>query len=349
MDSPLLRRRRVLGLAGAVVAAAVGLSACGGGSTSSSAGGSSGAAASATTLNVVGFAVIKAAYDELGTAFAATDAGKGVSFKGSYGASGAQSRAVIAGQKADVVALSLTPDVDNIAKAGLVDESWKTGPAKGIVSHSVVVIAFRKGNPKGIKGWADLAKPGVGIVTADPGTSGSAKWNLLAAYSQALGASKDEAAAKTYLTGFVKNVVSWNDSGRTATDAFVKGTGDVLISYENEAIAARAAGVELDYLVPDTTVLIENPAAVTKAAPPQAKTFLDFVASAPGQKILGGKGFRPVDESVTVSGVKGANDEANPFPKVANLVTVEILGGWSAVNKSLFDKDNGLVAQLRKL
>jgi sulfate transport system substrate-binding protein len=300
-------------------------------------------------LNIVGFAVIKSAYDELGTSFAKTDAGKGVTFKGSYGASGAQSRAVIAGQKADVVALSLTPDLDNIAKAGLVDESWKSGANKGIVSRSVVVIAVRKGNPKGIKGWADLTKPGVGIVTADPGTSGSAKWNLLAAYSQALGANKDEAAAKSYLGGFVKNVVSWNDSGRTATDAFVKGTGDVLISYENEAIAARAAGVELDYLVPDSTVLIENPAAVTKTAPAQAKAFLTFVESADGQKILGSKGFRPIDDAVTATDVKGANDPANPFPKVTNLTTVADLGGWSAVNKSLFDKDAGLVAQLRKL
>jgi sulfate transport system substrate-binding protein len=349
MDAPVIRRRRALGLAGALVAAAVGLSACGGGSTSPSSAGSSGGSSSSTELNIVGFAVIKSAYDELGTSFAKTDAGKGVTFKGSYGASGAQSRAVIAGQKADVVALSLTPDLDNIAKAGLVDESWKSGANKGIVSRSVVVIAVRKGNPKGIKGWADLTKPGVGIVTADPGTSGSAKWNLLAAYSQALGANKDEAAAKSYLGGFVKNVVSWNDSGRTATDAFVKGTGDVLISYENEAIAARAAGVELDYLVPDSTVLIENPAAVTKTAPAQAKAFLTFVESADGQKILGSKGFRPIDDAVTATDVKGANDPANPFPKVTNLTTVADLGGWSAVNKSLFDKDAGLVAQLRKL
>jgi sulfate transport system substrate-binding protein len=348
MDAPVIRRRRALGLAGALVAAAVGLSACGSGSTSSSSAGSSGGGSS-TEVNVVGFAVIKSAYDELGTAFAKTDAGKGVTFKGSYGASGAQSRAVIAGQKADVVALSLTPDLDNIAKAGLVDTAWSSGANKGIVSRSVVVIVVRKGNPKGVKGWADLAKPGIGIVTADPGTSGSAKWNLLAAYSQALGANKDEAAAKSYLTGFIKNVVSWNDSGRTATDAFVKGTGDVLISYENEAIAARAAGVELDYLVPDSTVLIENPAAVTKTAPAQAKAFLTFVESADGQKILGSKGFRSIDDALAVTDVKGANDPANPFPKVTNLVTVESLGGWSAVNKSLFDKDAGLVAQLRKL
>jgi sulfate transport system substrate-binding protein len=343
MDLPVLRRRRVLGLSATVLVAAIGLTGCGGSSST----GSSGSAGSSTQLNIVGFSVIKSAYDALGAAFAKTPAGQGVTFTSSYGASGAQSRAVIAGQKADVVAFSLQPDLDNVAKAGLVDPAWNAGPAKGMASRSVVVIVTRKGNPKGIKGWPDLVKPGVGIVTADPGTSGAAKWNLLAAYSQALGPAKDEAAAKAYLAGFVKNVVSWNESGRVATDAFAKGTGDVLVSYENEAIAARAAGVELEYVVPGTTVLIENPAAVTKSAPAKAKDFLAFVASADGQKILGSKGFRPVDDTLTISGVKGAADPANPFPKVANLITVDSLGGWKAVNKLLFDTGTGLVPQLR--
>ena len=325
-----------------VAATALGLSACG------SSGGSAASDSSSKKLNLVGFAVIKSAYDELGTSFAKTDAGKGVTFNGSYGASGAQSRAVIAGQKADVVALSLSPDVKNIAEAGKIAPTWDSGTNKGIVSDSVVVIAFREGNPKGIKGWADIIKPGVGIVTADPGTSGSAKWNLLAAYSQALGPNKDEAAAKAYLGSFVKNVVSWNDSGRTATDAFVKGTGDVLISYENEAIAARAAGVKLEYVVPDSTFLIENPATVTTTAPPAAAEFVKYIQSADGQKIFASKGFRPIDPSVTATDVQGANDPANPFPKVANLTTVADLGGWSTVNDSLFDKDKGLVAELRK-
>jgi sulfate transport system substrate-binding protein len=336
------RRGRIATVLTVVAAAALGLSACG------SNGDSASASTSSKNLNLVGFAVIKSAYDELGTSFAKTDAGKGVTFKSSYGASGAQSRAVIAGQKADIVALSLSPDVKNIAEAGKIDAGWDSGPKKGIVSNSVVVIAFRAGNPKQIKGWADIIKPGVGIVTADPGTSGSAKWNLLAAYSQALGPNKDEAAAKAYLGSFVKNVVSWNDSGRTATDAFVKGTGDVLISYENEAIAARAAGVKLDYIVPDSTFLIENPVAVTKTAPPAAAAFVKYVASPDGQKILASKGFRPVDPSVTATDVQGANDPANPFPKVTTLTTVADLGGWSAVNDSLFDKEKGLVAELRK-
>jgi sulfate transport system substrate-binding protein len=336
------RRRGRLAIAlTAIAAAAVGLSACGSNADSSAAGGSK-------SVNLVGFAVIKSAYDELGTSFAKTDAGKGVIFKGSYGASGAQSRAVIAGQKADIVALSLSPDVKNIADAGKIASDWDSGAHKGIVSDSVVVIAVRPGNPKQIKGWADLIKPGVGIVTADPGTSGSAKWNLLAAYSQALGPKKDEGAAKAYLSSFIKNVVSWNDSGRTATDAFVKGTGDVLISYENEAIAARAAGVKLDYIVPDSTFLIENPVAVTKTAPPVATEFIKYAEGKDGQKILASKGFRPVDPSVTATDVAGANDPANPFPKVTTLTTVDDLGGWPTVNDLLFDKEKGLIAELRK-
>jgi sulfate/thiosulfate-binding protein len=346
-----LYRRRALDvsttlLAVVMLVTAVGLTACGGTSTARTT--SSGSAARTTQLNLVGFAVVKSAYDELGAAFAKTEAGRGVTFKGSYGASGAQSRAVVAGQKADVVALSLTPDMDNIVTAGLIDPSWSSGPDRGIVSRSVVVIAVRKGNPKGVKGWADLVRPGMGIVTADPGTSGSAKWNLMAAYTQALGPGKDAAAAKAYLGSFVKNVVSWNVSGRTATDAFVKGTGDVLVSYENEVIAARAAGVDLDYVVPDTTVLIENPAAVTRTAPPQAAAFLAFLRSAEGQTILGRKGFRPIDDAVKVTDVKGAGDPANPFPAVANLVTVADLGGWPTVNATLFDKQSGLVAELRR-
>lgn len=333
------RRGRI---AAAAVAAAVvtGLAGCGGSS--------SGSDSSTKTIDVVGFAVVKSAYDALGEGFVTTPEGKGVTFKGSYGASGAQSRAVIAGQKADIVALSLTPDVDNIAKAGKIDPSWSAGADKGIVSSSVVVLAYRKGNPKGIHGWADIVKPGVGIVTPDPGTSGAAKWNLLGAYSQALGPAGDKAAGQSYLQSFIKNVVSWNDSGRTATEAFAKGTGDVLISYENEAIAARAAGVELDYVVPDSTFLIQNPAAVTKEAPPVAKEFLTYVQSPAGQAILGSKGFRPIDGSPgTVKDVQGANDPASPFPAVTHLVTVDDLGGWSVVNDEFFDKENGLVAKLR--
>jgi sulfate/thiosulfate-binding protein len=298
-------------------------------------------------INIVGFSVAKTAYDQLGTAFAATEPGNGVRFFGSFGASGAQSRAVIAGQRADLVAFSLAPDMINLVKAGPVSSDWAAGPAKGIATQSVVVIAYRNGNPKGIHGWADLLKPGVKLVTADPGTSGSAKWNLLAAYAQALGPNNDQAAARSYLAGFVQHVVSWNDSGRSATDAFSHGTGDALISYENEAIAARASGLKLDYLVPRSTVLIQNPAAVTKSAPAVAGRFLQFLHSPAGEQILARNGFRPVTGSAA-GPVPGANVPAEPFPAVPDLITVAGLGGWTALNARLFAPSTGLVPQLRK-
>lgn len=336
-------------LAAALVAASLlalaGCSSSGDAAAGDGTGDGTGGAASAT-IDLVGFAVIQSAYDDLAEQFAQTDQGKGVKVKGSFGASGAQSRAVVAGQDADLVALSLTPDVDAIVDAGLVAQDWDADENKGIVSDSVVVLAVRKGNPKNITGWDDIVQPGVGIVTADPGTSGSAKWNLLGAYTHGLGADEDEAAAEEFLGKFIGNVVSWNDSGRTATDAFVKGTGDVLISYENEAIAARAAGVELDYVVPETTFLIENPAAVTTSASQAAKDFLEFVRSDEGQAVLIEHGFRSPSGVEPTVDVEGANDPANPFPD-ATIWTVEDLGGWSVVNDTLFDKETGLVAELR--
>jgi sulfate/thiosulfate-binding protein len=339
-----LRRSRAAVVLALASASAVGLSACG----SSSSGSASGGGSTSSTLNVVGFSVIKQAYTDLGTGFAATSAGKGVTLSGSYGASGAQARAVVAGQKADVVALSLEPDMATVQAAGKVAAGWDSGATKGIASDSVVVISFRKGNPLHITGWNDIIKPGVKIVTADPATSGSAKWNLLGAYVSAAGKDPNSAAGKTFLKSFIKNVVSWNDSGRDATNAFSKGTGDVLISYENEAIAARAAGIPLDYLVPSQTILIQNPIAATTTAPAAAKSFVSYVESAPGQQILAKDGFRPTISGVTSTSTPGANDPSNPFPAVANLITIDDLGGWTAVNKEFFDKSTGIVTLDRK-
>jgi sulfate/thiosulfate-binding protein len=337
-----LRRSRAAVLLAVTAASAVGLSACG-----SSSGGSGGS--SSSNLNVVGFSVIKQAYTDLGAGFDKTAAGKGVTFNGSYGASGAQARAVVAGQKADVVALSLEPDMATVQDAGKVAAGWDSGATKGIASSSVVVISYRSGNPKHITGWQDIIKPGVGIVTADPATSGSAKWNLLGAYVSAAGKDPNSAAGKAYLQSFIKNVVSWNDSGRDATNAFTKGTGDVLISYENEAIAARAAGADLDYIVPSQTMLIQNPIAVTSSAPASAKAFVSYIESAAGQQILANDGFRPVTTAgVTTNDTKGANNPSSPFPAVQNLITIDDLGGWDAVNKEFFDKATGIVTLDRK-
>jgi sulfate/thiosulfate transport system substrate-binding protein len=326
--------------AGAVVAAAAlaFLSACGGGSTGSSAG---------SELNLVAFSVPKAAYDDAQKSFADTPEGEGTSWKSSYGASGDQARAVMSGLPADYVSFSLNSDMTKLVDKQLVAQDWDSAANKGIVSTSVVVIVTRKGNPLGIKGWADLTKPGVKIVTPNPGSSGSARWNILAAWSHITANGGSEQDAINYLTSYYANIVSLPSSGREATSAFTSGTGDVLISYENEAIAARQSGAEVDYVVPDTSIKIENPGAVTTKAPESAKRFLGFVTSDAGQKIFAEHGFRPLNPSIKPEQVEGATDPSNPFPAVKKLATIDDLGGWSEVSKKFFDEENGIVTKIQ--
>ena len=309
------------------------------------AGCSSSDASTGSKLSLVAYSVPKPAYEALTKAFAETPKGKGVSWASSYGASGTQSQAVGNGQKADYVAFSLEPDMTKLVPK-FVEEGWNSGPTKGLVSKSVVVIAVRKGNPLRITGWKDLTKPGVEIVTPDPSSSGSAKWNILAAYSSVLARGGTEAQAQDYLKAFFSHVVSKPNSGANATSTFLNGTGDVLLSYENEAIAARQKGQPLDYVVPAESILIENPAAVTKTAPRTAKDFLAFVQSADGQRIFASKGFRPALDGVPVGSVAGANDPAHPFPAVPKLQTIADLGGWGAVNAKYFDKSAGIVTKI---
>ena len=298
------------------------------------------------TVSIVGFSILKTANKQLIEDFKKTDAGKNVEFKESYGASGDQARAVIAGLKADEVHLSLEPDMTKLTDEKLVADSWKDGENKGIATQSVVAIVVRKGNPKGIKGWDDLAKPGVKIVTPNPGSSGSAKWNILAAYGHILANGGSEADASAYLEKFLGNVAAFPGSGKDATTAFEGGTGDVLLSYENEAIQARAAGADFDYIIPDETLLIQNPAAVTVDASKAAKSWLDYQLSKEGQTDYASQGFRPLDESIKVD-VKGANDPAEAFPTPKTLLTIdEDFGGWAEANKKYFDEENGIVTKL---
>jgi len=305
--------------------------------------GCSSSKSSSKKISLVAYSVPKPAYDALSAAFGKTSEGKGVGWATSYGPSGTQSKAVSNGQKADYVAFSLEPDLTKLVPK-FVNADWNSGPTKGLVSDSVVVIAVRKGNPKHITGWDDLVKPGVKIVTPDPGSSGSAKWNILAAYTHVLEDGGTEAQAQDYLKKFFGNVAAKPSSGSNATTTFLNGTGDALISYENEAIAARQKGQSLDYVVPDESILIENPAAVTKSAPQSAKDFLAFVESAAGQKVFASHGYRPVVSGVAAGTVPGANDPANPFPEVKHLETIADLGGWDAVNKKFF-ADGGIVPE----
>jgi sulfate/thiosulfate transport system substrate-binding protein len=294
------------------------------------------ASADAATLNLVGYSVLEQANDGVIKAFNDTDAGKDVEFKTSYGASGDQSRAVEAGQKADEVHFSLEPDVTRLVKAGLVAEDWKENDSKGICTDSIVVMVVRTGNPKGIDSWDDLTKDGVGIVTPNPASSGSAKWNLLAAYGSVLAAGGSDADAQKYLEDFFGNVAALPDSGRDATTAFTSGTGDVLLSYENEAILARQSGTAFDYVVPESSILIENPCAVTKDASKAATDFLEFQKSEAGQEQYAATGYRPIIDGVDVE-VKGANDESDPFPDPATLQTIDgDFEGWGVANDKFF-------------
>jgi len=335
------RRVRAIAALAASAAAAVLLSGCVGGAASSTDTGS-------TILHLVSYSVPKEANKAIEQKFAETPEGKGVAFQESYGASGDQSRAVVNGLEADYVNFSVEGDVTRLVKAGLVDETWNSGPTKGIVSDSTVVIVVPKGNPLGIQGWADLLKPEVKIVTPNPASSGSARWNILAAYQQVVANGGTEAEAKAYLTEFFSHVTSLPGSGRDATSAFKQGAANVLISYENEAILARQSGEQFDYLVPEATLEIESPAAVLKNANPKAKAFLDFVLSQTGQEQFASLGFRPVVAGTPIPEVAGANDPKNPFPVPAKLFTVAELGGWDAVNKKFFDDATGLVPAIQK-
>jgi sulfate transport system substrate-binding protein len=316
------------------------LTACGGGSSSSG---------DSTQLSLVAYSVPKAADGALQKAFEKTADGKGVTFKESYGASGDQSRAVVGGLKADVTHFSLTPDTTRLVDEGLVAKDWDQTATKGILSTSVVAIVVRKGNPKNIKTFADLAKPGVGIVTPNPGSSGSARWNILAAYQEQIANGASEAEAEAYLTKLFANVKALPGSGRDATTAFQGGTGDVLLSYENEAIFARQKGEDVDYVIPPKNLLIQNPGAVTTKAPAAAKKFLAFGESAAGQKIFAQFGFRPVEgvSGVDVGEVKGANDPSDPFPAIEDLATIDkTFGGWDATNKKFFDENDGIITKI---
>jgi sulfate/thiosulfate-binding protein len=307
---------------------------------------SNGSSANADKVSVVGFSVLKTANEPVIADFQKTSQGKGVSFTTSYGASGDQSRAVAGGLPADEVHLSLEPDVAKLVDAGIVDASWNQTPTDGILTDSEVVFLVRKGNPLGIKSWDDLTKPGVKIITPNPASSGSAKWNILAAWAHISGKGGTDAQAKAFVTKVLDNVVALPGSGSDALASFTAGNGDVLLAYENDSIAARAAGEDVDYIVPDDTLLIQNPVALTKDASAPAADFLKFQLSKTGQTDYAKAGFRPVIKGVHTD-VPGANDPKNPFPRIAHLYTIDHdFGGWDKADPEFFDDTDGIITKL---
>ena len=292
-------------------------------------------------LSLVAYSTPQAAYQELIKDFQATPAGKGVTFSQSYGASGDQSRAVVAGLKADVVNFSLEPDMTRLVKADKVATTWNANQYKGMVTRSVVVIVTRKGNPKNIKTWADLTKPGVQVITPNPFTSGGARWNVMAGYGAASAKGTNKAAGEAYLKALFANVPVQDDSARKALGTFTNGKGDAMLAYENEAIFAQKKGQALDYVVPSSTILIENPVAATSTSkhPTQAKAFVDFLYSAQAQKEFAANGYRPV-----VAGTV----PASAFPTPTGLFTIKDLGGWTLVTKQFFDPQSSVMADVER-
>jgi sulfate/thiosulfate transport system substrate-binding protein len=326
-------RTRVPGLVLLLVGLAV--AGCGGSSSDSDSGGGE----SAGQLTLVAYSTPEEAYKELIPAFNKTPEGEGVGFDQSYASSGEQSRAVEGGLPADVVEFSLEPDITRLVDAGLVDANWNQNQYKGMVTDSVVVFVVRKGNPKNIKTWDDLVTGEVEVIEPNPFTSGGAKWNIMAAYGAQLEQGKTPAQAKEYLAKLFENVPVLDKSAREALQTFSSGKGDVLLSYENEAILAQQAGEEVDYVIPDETILIENPIAVVNESkdPKLAQSFVDFLYTPGAQEIFASKGYRPV-----VEGTTGADE----FPTPANLFEIGKFGGWGKVNDEFFDPEGSVVADI---
>ncbi len=298
-------------------------------------------AAARDEVNLVAYSTPETVYDgALIPGFEKTSEGDGATFKNSFGPSGDQQRAVIAGQPADYVHLSLEPDMQALVDAGIVDSSWADNQYKGIVQNSVVVFAVRKGNPKNIQTWDDVVKPGVEVVTPNVFSSGGAKWNLMAAYGAQINQGKSPAEALEFLRSVLEHAVVQPGSASDALTAFTSGKGDVLLSYESEAIKAQDAGEEVDYVVPDDTILIETPAATTSDASTQAEDFLTYLWTPEAQQLWADDGYRPVDKSVL------AKNE-DKFPAPPGLFDIDSLGGWEKVNAEFFDPENGSVAEIQ--
>jgi sulfate transport system substrate-binding protein len=330
---------RLLASGAAAVALGLGLAACGGANSDASGGDGSGG-----TIDLVAYSTPQTAYEEsLEPGFTESADGEGVNFQNSFGASGDQSRAVEAGLPADIVHLPLEPDMVRLVEAGLIDASYTDTEYNGGTQNSVVVIGVRPGNPEGIESWEDLVEGDIEVITPNPFTSGGARWNLMAAYGSQIEQGKSEEEALAFVQQILEHTPVQDASARDSLQTFIGGKGDAFLSYENEALGAIAAGEELEYIVPDQTILIETQAAVTTEAddPEAAQAFLDFQVSDEGQRLWAENGYRPVNEEILAE----FEDE---FPHPKDLFTIEDFGGWETVSTEFFDPAEGSVAEIER-
>lgn len=299
-------------------------------------------------LTLGAYTTPREAYAEIIPAFQAfwkEKTGQTVTFEESYQGSGAQSRAVVEGFEADIVALSLEADITRIEKAGLITHDWRSEPYGGMVSTSVVSFAVREGNPKGIHDWADLLQPELEILTPNPKTSGGAMWNILALYGAAKrgnveGFTADDAGAQDFLLAVLRNVSVMDKGARESITNFEKGVGDVAITYENEVLVGQQAGINYELVLPSSTIRIDNPVAVVDTYVDKhgtrevAEAFVDFLFTKEAQEIFAKHGLRSPDPEV-------AQATTNQYPPIADLFTIDEFGGWTEATPTFFG-DEGI-------
>jgi sulfate/thiosulfate transport system substrate-binding protein len=302
--------------------------------------GCGGSGSSGRQIAVVGYSTPQSVYEEgFEKSFGETPAGSGVGFTNSFGSSGDQSRAVAAGQPADVVNFSVGSDMTRLVEEGQVAPSWEENKYHGIANDSVVVLVVRKGNPKGIHSFDDLLSKDVSIITPNPASSGSARWNIMAVYGSQIEQGKSPAQALEAVKTVLSKTAAQPGSGRDAMTAFTQGQGDVLLSYENEAINAERAGEDIEYVIPDDTIQIETPIAVTKGASPAAQKFLEYIWSEAGQRIWAENGYRPVIEKLV---------DPKQFPTPKGLFTIAKFGGWEKVKEQFFEEKTGSIIKIEE-
>lgn len=277
--------------------------------------------------------------------------GEAIEIRESYLGSGAQSRAVVDGFPADIVALALEPDVERIQKAGLITHPWHERPHAGMLTRTLVAFGVRKGNPKGIRDWHDLARGDVEVLSPNPRTSGGAMWNILAAFGAAQrghvqGFQASQEGGKSFLEALLPRIVAMDKGARESILTFEKGLGDVALSYENEIKvgAAQSLGYPYELVLPNSTILIESPVAIVDKNVDRhgnralVEAYRDYLYTPEAQRIFVKWGFRPVDEQVM-------KETAREFAQPSDLFTIADLGGWARVVPEFFGKQ-GLFVRL---